>query len=390
MSKEPRQTLPEHPPQGRCTTCALIEFPFDLQSGIKRERLAQLFSEEIFGPYEFAPTFVPQTILPSRSRARFAVGGSRTEPLIGFPRSDGSVVDHADCPLHLPPINQIAGYIRELIPRYKIDPYDVVSGRGEFKGFTVRVNHDCSEAILRFVFRSTEPITRLKKALPEITAAFPQIRVVSVNIQPINAALPEGPEEHLLSKKLTITEKYCGMPFIAGPQSFSQVTHQTADELYRRAAQAIAESGAETMLDLFCGIGVFSLTAASHLKHGAGVEISPHSIVCAESSAAINKIKHLSFSAADAGAYMKTVSPGSFDTILCNPPRRGCGAGLVDSILKAAPRTVIFSSCGPEGLAADLRGLSAKYHLKSLTPFEMFPFTEHIEVLAVLNRTGAE
>ena len=356
------------------------------QVALNRARVAELISENDFGPYQFASSFVPKVVEGSRYRAKFAVGGTISDPLIGFPRSDGSVVDHADCPLHHPLINQCARLVRGLTSEFKLTPYEVSSGKGELKGLAVRVNSTGDQAVLRFILRSTEAVTRLRKALPKLQEVIPAIRVVSANLQSLPAALPEGPEEIVLTDLQYIDERFCGVAFRAGARTFSQVTPETAEALYAEASK-IAEGGpARAMLDLFCGIGVFSILSHRNLQRGTGVEINAESIESAKFSAKLNEITNLSFVAEDAGKFLQGIEPGTYDTILCNPPRRGCGASLIQRIIELSPERIIISSCSPETLAADLRLLNGQFKLESLQPFEMFPLTEHVEVLALLGR----
>ena len=131
---------------------------------------------------------------------------------------------------------------------------------------------------------------------------------------------------------------------------------------------------------------MFSILAGNKIKSGVGVEVNPAAVECAALSATINGVSSLTFQAADCAKYLEHVAPGRFDTILANPPRRGCGQAVIERLLELAPARLIFSSCNPQTLAADLDLLNRAYKLDSLEPFEMFPLTGHLEILASLTR----
>ncbi len=373
-------------PNRECRACARLGRSIAEQAEEKRSALAELFSAAGYSGFEFLPSFIPNSVTPSRYRAKFSVGGSREAPLIGFSRADGSVVDHTACPLHHPQIVEAAELCRGLIERYKLDPYEVGTGKGELKGLAVRLNSSATNGILRFVLRSTEAITRLKKALPEIQAAMPALRVISCNIQPLPAAIPEGPEEQILTEEKAIEERYCGRSFMVGPQTFSQVTPETAEALYQFVAGEVGRLRSRSLLDLYCGVGVFSVISAPKIERGLGVELSVNSIACAMESAELNGRINLQFEAADVEKYLALVESGEFDTVIANPPRRGCGPAVMKRIAELAPKQVIFSSCNPETLVADIGLLGGGYRVALLAPFEMFPLTEHLEAVAVLER----
>ncbi len=372
---------------GLCRSCTLLGLS-------PEERCARIHAAievgviDIFGaapPIE--PLWSPEQIFPSRVKMKFSVAGDVELPSVGFTKSDGSLVELLDCPLHEPRLNTLLHFLcTEVIPRFGLVPYNITTRCGEFKGVMLLSNHDHSEVILRFILRSRECIERIRKALPLLADHFPEVCVVSCNIQPIHAAIPEGLEEEILTEKGVIGEHYpsCGLVF--APQSFVQVTYASAAALYQAAADLVLPLGVRHALDLYCGVGGFLFSVAPSIQSGIGVEVSEKAIECALFSRKANKASHLSFQAGQVEKFLESYCMPAPDLIIINPPRRGLSEKIVQRILALGPSYVLYSSCNMQSLFVDLRRLSVDYRVEVIKPFDMFPLTEHVEILTMLRK----
>jgi 23S rRNA (uracil747-C5)-methyltransferase len=315
-----------------------------------------------------------------------SVTGAVDNPIIGIATPERASQDLVDCKLSAPSITSLLRSLSSVITKYNLTPYDIKQRRGELKYLIITSTLDSSQGILRFVLRSSESVARIRKAIPEIQREFPWIKVISCNIQPIPAAILEGPEEIILTEAKTVRENFSGIPLYFAPQSFMQVTPAIAQELYKTAAAIIASTAPQTVLDLFCGVGGFSLSASKHCKYLMGVEISQQAIDCANKSALESGINNAKFIAQDVETFIadnKSIKPG---LIITNPPRRGLSEAVIEFFKNTAPETIIYSSCNPETFIRDLCLLGTSFRLDSITPFDMFPMTEHWEVLGILTR----
>ena len=138
------------------------------------------------------------------------------------------------------------------------------------------------------------------------------------------------------------------------------------------------------VLDIFCGIGGFALFASQFTKKVVGVEVSESAIKSAKLAAQDNGFKNIQFLPKDAEEFLTTYSGNRPDMLICNPPRRGLSNQIIEKINNLAPSSLIYSSCNPETLANDIQLLKENYQVRSLAPFDMFPLTNHLEVLAHL------
>jgi 23S rRNA (uracil747-C5)-methyltransferase len=314
------------------------------------------------------------------------VTGSPQAPCIGVVKADKTATDLVHCPLTPPHIQRLLEDLRRYITELSLVPYDIIERRGELKNLIVMSNQQATEGILRFVLRSTEAIPRIKKRIHDIQAVHPWVTVITCNIQPLPAAILEGPEEVVLTERSLIEEQYGSLTLSFAPQSFMQVTPEIAGALYQRAASYVKEQSYTSALDLFCGVGGFSLSIAPFVSHVIGVEISPQAIQSAALSAQKLGFSHVQFYADDTERFLSHELKQKPDLIVTNPPRRGLSESIISLLMSLDPRTILYSSCSPETFARDCELLSSMYSLERISLFDMFAMTEHCEVLGVLNR----
>ena len=310
------------------------------------------------------------TIFGSRTKAKFSVAGSLSEPLLGRSTKDGSVVDLRQCQLHDPKIERLTSELISIIKEYNLWPYDIQSRKGELKHIIVQVGDDDS-FMIRFVLRSKEALSRLEKFAKN---AGPKFKVITANIQPENSAVLEGEEEIVLSQNRFLPVSIGDQKLLLGPKSFVQTNLEIAGKLYQSASKWLDQTEGR-FLDLFCGVGGFAAHLAKPSREVVGVELSSEAI-----ESATQAIAHASFIAMDAWEYIATSQP--FDVVVVNPPRRGLGEDICHRLNQLAPRHILYSSCNPLTLKRDLEQLS--YNVEKIQAFEMFPMTEHWEVLCLL------
>jgi 23S rRNA (uracil747-C5)-methyltransferase len=367
---------------GRCSSCSLLsQSPGDRLS-VKITRLLETLSRSGVTPLCMEEVVIPREVWSSRHKIKMNVAGSTQEPVIGLSNAEGRAEDLSSCPLMPDQVQGLLAGLKSTIRDAQVPPYDIPARCGELKGIIVMVNREGSQGILRFVLRSTEAVPRIRKVLPSLRKQHPWLRVVSCNIQPLHAAIPEGPEELLLTPEDTIEELYSGIPVTFAPQSFMQVTPDVAEALYRRAAAHVREQAVVSALDLFCGVGGFSFAVAPFVQSLTGVELSPKAIESASRTALRLKHSHLNFVSSDVDAYLdRGLGISSPDLVIANPPRRGLSSAVKRWVIDAAPRHFVYSSCNPETFCRDAAELAESYILMTLAPFDMFPLTPHIEVL---------
>lgn len=323
-----------------------------------------------------------------RSKAKFAVGGSAEHPTLGItgPAPTYEGVDLPHCIAHTTVIADTIDPLKAFIRELHLEPYDISRRRGELKYILVTQGTD-DALMIRFVMRSKRELAALRSKLPLLRSLIPNAHVVTVNILPAHAALVEGEEEIVISEQETLPMLVGDVELHLGPRSFSQTNTGVASALYRQVAQWANESDARSLWDLYCGVGGFALHAAlGGVEHVSGIEISPEAIASAQHTAAdlgVNDRVH--FIAADAQEWAIAQGANACpEAIVVNPPRRGIGATLAQWLNDSRARVVVYSSCNPKSLAADLK-LMPNYAPIQARLFDMFPHTQHKECAVLLH-----
>lgn len=369
-----------------CRSCVLLDQSEQARNSEKLNSFSNLIRNNLGSNIKIEPIFVPNAVFPSRSKAKLSVSGSVERPILGLIDSRQKATELLDCPLHFQALNSIAHFLKSFITTANLIPYDIEKRVGELKGLILKSNANQTEIMVRFILRSKEGLFRIKKHLSQLLNEFESIKVVSVNIQPKPAAILEGPEEIILTESSFIWETHETCFLAYGPQSFSQVTPETARALYLFVSQLLASTKVKSLIDLFCGVGGFSNYAAPTLEWAHGIEISENAIDIAKMVRDKNEFKQLQFTSGDVEAFLKDYNGPKPDAVVVNPPRRGLSENILNSILTLAPRYVAYSSCNPETLVRDLRVLQSHYEIITLKPFDMFPLTPHLEAVAFLAR----
>lgn len=370
--------------QQRCMSCTHCATPYTSQVEIKDNQLKALLTN--LAPQQWlAPMRSQETAF--RNKAKMVVLGAAHAPILGIESQlDGAALSLTQCPLYPAPTQALLEYLQQWIRIAGIPPYNKAKKKGELKFILLTRSEHNGQFMLRFVSRSTAVLPRIERNLPALLAAFPAIEVVSVNIQPVHMARLEGEEEIFLTDTQVLMEQFNDVPMVIRPKSFFQTNPQVASSLYATARQWVRELAPAHMWDLFCGVGGFALHCASPSTAVTGIEIEPEAIASAKRSASAMGIDNLSFAALDSAQFSlgQDVAP---DLVLVNPPRRGLGDALTQQLAMLAPKHIIYSSCNPLTMKNDVEQLT-EYRAVKLQWFDMFPHTDHAEVLLLLERTA--
>jgi 23S rRNA (uracil747-C5)-methyltransferase len=364
----------------RCRSCTLIEQPYTEQLAAKQAQ-----GERALGDRSDVQWISPvaSSEREFRNKAKMVVGGTVQRPTLGILDVEARGVDLRDCGLYTPGIHACFPLLAEFITLADLTPYDIPRRVGELKNVLVTESPD-GELMLRLVLRSQEPVARIRKHLPALLRALPQLRVVSVNLLPGHAAIVEGEREILLTEQETLRMRVNGIDMHLRPQSFFQTNTDVAAALYRQAQEWVAEQDPASIWDLYCGVGGFALHCGGAAREVVGIETSREAVASAELSALQAGLSRVVFQAGDATAF----ALGSLEApelVIVNPPRRGLSAELCRWLESSSVQRVVYSSCHAGSLARDLAAMPSLMPRRARL-FDMFPQTAHFEVLTLLER----
>jgi 23S rRNA (uracil747-C5)-methyltransferase len=370
---------------GRCRSCSWLPTPYAEQVAAKQQRCADALAAYA-DPHAAVQWATPFTGPESgfRNKAKMVVTGTVADPSLGILGDGPDGVDLRDCGIHEAALQRALPVLAGFVTRAALTPYDVATRRGELKLVLVSAAPD-GALMVRFVTRSQEPVTRIRKHLPWLHERLAGLAVVTVNLQPEHKAVVEGPEEIVLSDARALRMDINGHGLLLRPQSFFQTNTTVAAGLYREATALAADVAPRTVWDLYCGVGGFALHLAGPGRTVIGVESSPEAVASAQDAAAgVPGEVHVEVGDAEAWALGRPAPP---DLVVVNPPRRGIGPTLARWLGASGVPHVLYSSCNPDSLARDLAAMPELVPVRARM-FDMFPHTDHAEVLVLLVRSG--
>lgn len=280
--------------------------------------------------------------------------------------------------------------IRGLLRSFKIKTYDEDTGYGLLRHVLVRRGFASGEVMVVLVLGS--PILPSKnnfvKALRKL---HPEITTIVINVNDKKTSMVLGEKETVIYGKGYIEDTLCGCTFRISPKSFYQVNPVQTEVLYNKAIDYAKLTGKERVVDAYCGIGTIGLIASSKAKEVISVELNRDAVRDAITNAKRNQIRNVQFYNADAGKFMVEMAEqnAKADVVFMDPSRAGSDEAFLSSVIKLAPKRVVYVSCNPETLARDLKYLTKHgYQAVECQPIDCFPWTKHIEVAVLLCRKG--
>ena len=169
--------------------------------------------------------------------------------------------------------------------------------------------------------------------------------------------------------------------------SFFQINSEQALALYEYAAKMAAGESPENILELYSGAGTLTAFLSEAAKHVTAVEEWPQASKYMRINAELNGLDNITPHSGSAEEVAEALSGEKFDTVVLDPPRTGCDPRVIASIVKIAPKKIVYVSCGPATLARDIKGLiSNGWSIENIQPFDMFPQTGHVETVVLMSR----
>ncbi len=315
---------------------------------------------------------------------------------VGFhiPGAFDKILDIEECHLMDGLNNRIRNGIRAYAFEHGITFFDLRAQVGLLRNIMLRTSATGEVMLLvQFCIRDAETerpqamglMEHLKTEFPEITS------LLWVNNTKANDTIGDLDVQTYAGADF-IYEEMEGLRFKVGPKSFYQTNTEQAYELYKVARNFAGLTGSELVYDLYTGTGTIANFVARRAAKVVGIEYVPEAIEDAKVNAELNGLDNTLFFAGD----MKDILNREFierygrpDVIITDPPRAGMHGDVVDTILFAAPRRIVYVSCNPATQARDLQLLDKNYRVEAVQPVDMFPQTHHVENVVLLTRRDA-
>ncbi|MBR5470425.1 MAG: 23S rRNA (uracil(1939)-C(5))-methyltransferase RlmD [Paludibacteraceae bacterium] len=402
--KQPSEKRVEAPCRhyGICGGCKWQILPYEEQLKYKQKQVVDNLERigKIQLP-EVSPILGSKKIYGYRNKLEFTFSNKRWrtweeiasgEPItdmdaVGFhiPNAFDKVLDIEQCLLQDDINNRLRNEIRHYAKKHRLEFFDLRNQSGFLRTIMVRTT-STGELMLVMVFYKEDKAVRVA-LMNHIAEMFPEITSLLYVINSKANDTITDQEVRLFKGSDCIYEQMEDLRFKIGPKSFYQTNSEQAYELYKVVRNFANLTGNEHVYDLYTGTGTIANFVAKKAKKVIGIEYVPEAIEDAKVNASLNAIENTLFFAGD----MKDILTESFveeygrpDVIITDPPRAGMHEDVVNVILNAAPRRIVYVSCNPATQARDLALLDCKYRVTAVQPVDMFPHTHHVENVVCL------
>ena len=284
--------------------------------------------------------------------------------------------------------NRIRNAVRDYAYEHNYSFINLRSQEGMLRNMIIRTS-STGELMVIIICKIVEDseMTLFKQLLQYVADTFPEITSLLYIINNKCNDTINDLDVYVFKGNDHIFEEMEGLRFKVGPKSFYQTNSEQAYNLYKIARDFAGLTGNELVYDLYTGTGTIANFVSRQARQVIGIEYVPEAIEDAKVNAEINGIDNTLFFAGD----MKDMLTQEFineygrpDVIITDPPRAGMHQDVVDVILFAEPKRIVYVSCNPATQARDLQLLDVKYKVKAVQPVDMFPHTHHVENVVLL------
>lgn len=401
----------------KCGGCQIQAMNYERQMQFKESKIRN----NLIRIGGFAPELINQIMEPIvgmedpfhyRNKAQYPIGTDKEgNPIAGFYAGrTHDIIANTDCCLGVGENRKILEIILSYMKENQVPAYEESTGKGLIRHVLIRKGFESKEImvciVIHFTGKKGDYLPAQSKLIDALLTVQNMTSVsVSINTERTNVIM--GREIHTIWGKDIIRDTihvrdvekdFAVSPreitFAISPLSFYQVNPVQTEKLYSLALSYAGLTGKETVWDLYCGIGTISLFLAENARQVYGVEMIPQAIEDARKNAENNGIKNARFFVGKAEEILpeKYEKDGiSADVIVVDPPRKGCDAACLETMLKMAPDRIVYVSCDSATLARDLKVLcDGGYELKRVRAVDMFPMTVHVEVIIMMQYCGKE
>lgn len=313
---------------------------------------------------------------------------------LGFhlPQLFDRVVDVEQCHLQADPSNDIRLFVRQFTKEHRLSYYNVRQHEGLMRNLVIRCNSKGEFMVIIVINEENDCIRH--ELIPALEKRFPQIvSLLLIVNNKFNDVINDLPFEclkgdpYLIETMASPRPGFPDLKFRIGPVSFFQTNVYQAERLYHAAFDLADVKGDELMYDLYTGTGTIAQYFSRFVKRVVGIEYVEEAIADAKVNASINGIDNCTFYAGDMAKIFTDefiAANGKPDFIVTDPPRAGMAEKVVEQLLKIRAPKMVYVSCNPATQARDLQLLSVAYDIKAVQPVDMFPHTQHVENITLL------
>jgi 23S rRNA (uracil1939-C5)-methyltransferase len=365
--------------QHQCGACSMMHASLDFQEKAKLENLKQALYKYANLRNQSIPLIRNPLPLGYRNQCKFILGIDQGNISSGMFESESNRwlgIDH--CIIHEPTLERIRKQVVALLNKHQIRVAIKAHEEGH-RYLIIRVLEGKAQVTLVATKKAND--TKLYKQISELDG----VEGVFLSVNDSKSHEYFGDDIECVAKNKTLDVTIHGLALSISPKSFMQLNTKVATSMMTFVADLINPN--ENVVEAYSGTGLMSLLVAKKAKSVFGFDINKDAILNANNHATMNSMSNITFKAMDANVGLKEASKRfkSF-TLIVDPPRTGLSKPFIEQLLKSNVSKMIYVSCNPSTLAKDIANLKAKYSIISITAFDMFSHTPHVETVVLMSR----
>lgn len=391
----PRRAAPRCRHFGPCGGCLFQDLDYGTQLELKARHLKRAL--EGAGLAEAVPAVGAVAPSPDlygyRNKMEFAFGERFGELALGLRervttrrQTYRRTLPLEECPLFGPAVGRVFPVFLEFAREHGLEGFEPATRRGQLRHLVLRRGQRTGELMAVLVTADLRG-PDLSAIAGRLAAAAPELRSFVHVANSRGSDIVEHERSRVVAGAPFIEERMAGLTFRIHPPSFFQTNTAGAELLYGRIREAAALSADSRVLGLYCGSGAIELSLAGAVGQVTGVDVSPVNIANAVENALVNGIGNAAFLPGTVESLLEGPHRPPADVVVVDPPRAGLTGRALGLVVRVGAPRIVYVSCNPATLVRDLRAfVGAGYRIASLSPFDLFPHTPHLETLAVLDR----
>lgn len=373
----------------QCGGCQLQHLEYGQQLKEKRDILIQALERHTrfnIDEMDIRETIGMDNPWHYRNKSQFQLGEDHGKVIAGMYSIDSHrLINIPECIVQQPVTNKVTNVVKQILADFKVPVYNEKTRKGIVRTIVTRVGIKTGQVQVMLVTAKKE-LPRKEVIIAEITKRLPEVVSIMQNVNPKKTSIVLGDETIHLSGEKIVEERLEEFTYELSARAFFQLNPVQTVKLYNEVKKAAGLTGEEKIVDAYCGVGTIGLWLADGAGEIRGMDIIPEGIEDAKKNARKHGVENASYFTGKAEELMpKWVKEGwQPDVVVVDPPRTGCDAKFLETILKVKPKKFVYVSCNPSTLAKDLQVLSSKYKVEYLQPVDMFPQTAHVECCALI------
>ncbi|MCK1994009.1 23S rRNA (uracil(1939)-C(5))-methyltransferase RlmD [Peribacillus muralis] len=387
--ESPHRIAAPCPVYAECGGCQLQHLSYDQQLVEKRDIVIQAM--ERYTKLPVSSLNIKETIGMDdpwnyRNKSQYQVGQKDGKLIAGlYDLNSHTLIDIPNCLVQHKSTNKVTRTVKKILKNLNISIYNERKRKGVIRTVITRVGFETGEVQVVLV-TGAEEIPQKDQLLKQIRDQLPEVKSVVQNINNQNTSLIFGEKTIHLAGEKVINETLGDISYELSARTFFQLNPVQTVRMYDEVKKAAALTGTEKVVDAYCGVGTIGLWLSKDAKEVRGMDVIKESIEDAKKNAKKHNRSNMHYETGKAENILpRWIKEGwKPDMLVVDPPRTGCDQALLQTILKAKPKKIVYVSCNPSTLAKDLQELSKIYEVASMQPVDMFPQTSHVECVSEL------